>query len=236
MKKFIIPDIHNKWKRVEVHILTKENDGCIYLGDYFDDFNDTVEHAKNTATWLKEQLTNKKDVFLLGNHDIPYMFPNVTAYRCSGNTEAKSKAINEILTQEDWARFKLCHFEDNFLFSHAGVHLHTFGRPMDDTVNLETIEMVCQSALASSKFGRPSMQLMAGRSRGGRQDVGGITWLDWDDEFTPIQGINQVVGHTPHAEPICRIFNNSINFAMDTHLKYFGILENGTIREEKIEI
>ena len=39
--------------------------------------------------------------------------------------------------------------------------------------------------------------LACGAGRGGRELVGGITWLDWWCEFTPVPGLNQIVGHTP---------------------------------------
>jgi len=36
-----------------------------------------------------------------------------------------------------------------------------------------------------------------GHARGGLEKIGGVTWLDWEREFEPIAGLNQVVGHTP---------------------------------------
>ena len=36
----------------------------------------------------------------------------------------------------------------------------------------------------------------AGHARYGDQKLGGIVWLDWDLEFKPIEGLNQIVGHT----------------------------------------
>jgi hypothetical protein len=38
----------------------------------------------------------------------------------------------------------------------------------------------------------------AGRSRGGPKKGGGIVWLDFKQEFQPIEGLKQIVGHTYH--------------------------------------
>ena len=40
----------------------------------------------------------------------------------------------------------------------------------------------------------------AGRARWGSQRVGGITWCDFEREFKPFRGINQIVGHTPQMQ------------------------------------
>ena len=40
----------------------------------------------------------------------------------------------------------------------------------------------------------------AGRARWGQQRVGGLTWCDFEREFKPFRGINQIVGHTPQMQ------------------------------------
>ena len=58
-KIILIPDIHNDYFTAE-KIIKKENPcNVIFLGDYFDDFDDTVQDAINTAKWLKKSLKQK---------------------------------------------------------------------------------------------------------------------------------------------------------------------------------
>lgn len=55
---------------------------------------------------------------------------------------------------------------------------------------------------------------------------GGITWLDWDDEFDPVPELNQIVGHTQLRYTGEKITRNSKNYCLDTKNKHVGILEN----------
>ena len=58
----------------------------------------------------------------------------------------------------------------------------------------------------------------AGHGRGGMQRVGGITWCDYTREFFPVQGINQIVGHTPQMQgPTWCILENDGKIAYRPH-------------------
>ena len=92
-----------------------------------------------------------------------------------------------------------------------------------------------------------------GWSRGGQNQHGGMLWADWS-EFSPVSGVNQIVGHTPHGVPEVtvkfadgnvRYYNanewvynkaavlakqvSSINYDMDTHLNHFAIITDGDV-------
>ena len=75
-KTIIISDIHNDYFTAE-KIIKKENpDKIIFLGDYFDDFDDTVKDSENTAKWLVKSLKQENRIHLIGNHDLSYMTDN----------------------------------------------------------------------------------------------------------------------------------------------------------------
>lgn len=236
MRTLILPDIHNKTKKVDKILNNYWFDKIIFTGDFFDDFGDNPEIVKGVAEWLKDKIEElgESAVWLLGNHDMGYAFPNNASLRCSGWTRNKCNEINSVLKREDWNKFKLCHFQDNFLFSHGGVHPYIFADAMQE-ITIGKIEAKCRQAIIDAKSLTPSMITMAGESRGGGQDVGGITWLDWDEEFEPIPNINQVVGHTPHPEPDYKIGENSINYNLDTHLHHIGMIVDGVFKYETLD-
>ena len=117
-KIILIPDIHNDYFTAE-KIIKKENPcNVIFLGDYFDDFDDTVQDAINTAKWLKKSLKQKNRVHLIGNHDLSYMTDNPNL-KCMGYRTDKHKAIKKY--DVDWDKL-LMHYwiNDEWLCTHAG--------------------------------------------------------------------------------------------------------------------
>ena len=249
MKTIIISDIHNRVNWIEDALLSsllQPYDKIICLGDYFDDFNDTIQDATNSAEWLKQSIQKPNRIHLTGTHDIWYRFPYNRFIAASGNTEKKASAINKILTQEDWNNLYLYHYEQNFLMSHAGVHINLISEYVYNHLDLfnkyfvntelqltaqeiidKVIRPACEEALSRVQQGYSNSWLDAGIIRGGRQSVGGITWLDWIYEFKPIPGLNQIVGHTEMDVPGEKYIKSSINYDLDTRNKHIGILEDG---------
>jgi hypothetical protein len=187
----------------------------ISLGDWFDDFNDTVEDNANTAKFILQLYKDFGDKFiwLLGNHDLPYVYPEVSnIYWCIGNTAEKAKAITKIFTRSlNKSLLKLAHVIKTkklkpIVLSHAGVHivqfkqsLYTAGIP---DITADEILSRCDRALLNCQLGTPDGFLSAGPARYGYAPIGGITWLDWNMEFAPVKGISQIVGHTPNLRPM----------------------------------
>lgn len=215
MRTLVIPDLHHHTENAEHWIGSQEHDRVVFLGDFFDDFGDDVSDARRTATWLRQRIESTEDVFLLGNHDAAYMFPNFDALYCPGFTKAKAKAINKILEPKHWRRFKLAHVEQGWLFSHAGFHPSWTRTPTAKRF----IDHCCKVLEEAARNVFDPM-LGAGFDRGGNQHVGGPLWLDWDS-LVPIPGINQIVGHTPGTEVRERCAKDSRNYCID--------VRNGTV-------
>lgn len=252
MKTIVISDLHNRVDWIEYALsspILQPYDKVIFLGDYFDDFNDTPEIVTNAVRWLKQSLQKPNRIHLIGTHDLWYMFPYNRFIAASGNTEAKAYAIRGILTQEDWNLLKLYHYEQNFLLSHAGVHINLINEYVfnhtdffnKNIVNKEfqldgqeivdkIVKPVTEEALNRVKNGYAHPWLDAGVVRGGRQSVGGITWLDWIYEFKPVPGLNQIVGHTELNIPDEKYIKSSRNYDLDTRNQHIGILENWEFR------
>lgn len=238
MTTIIIPDIHQAFSWVEPaleYLNTKYNyDEVIFLGDYFDNFGDIPLHAGHTASWLQKSIYDPKRVHLLGNHDMPYLAKGNSSQWCPGFTSSKSIVINNVLTPGDWSKFKAAHFSQDFLFSHAGFHPDIVSHPITGIPTAEQLVIDAQKALQRVIMGDYDKLFLPG-SRMAEPTKGGITWCDWDDEFLPIDGINQIVGHTPSPEttlePKHLMTNLSQNWCLDRcGRNYFiGILIDGKL-------
>lgn len=249
MKTIIISDIHNRFHWIEDALSSpflQPYDRVIFLGDYFDNFKDTPDDALNTAKWLKKSLHKSNRTHLYGTHDLWYRFPFNPYIKASGNTEAKYRAIQNVLSPEDWDLLRLYNYEQNYLMTHAGIHPYLireyitrnrniFGRYIiNNTIQLDTqdiahniVRPATEEALKRISQGSADIWLNAGFARAGLQPVGGIIWLDWDQEFEAIPYLNQILGHTEHREPKENITENSKNYDLDTRSHHLGILENG---------
>ena len=74
-----------------------------------------------------------------------------------------------------------------------------------------------------------------GTARGGTLKKGGLLWQDWFEEFEPIEGLNQIVGHT-HSERIhYKNTDNSINVNVDCFPKFIISIVDGKITEIPVE-
>jgi metallophosphoesterase superfamily enzyme len=99
-KILILPDIHNRWELAEKTINEIKPSKTIFLGDYFDDFNDTPQDISETAEWFKHSVHQENRIHLVGNHDTHYWFTTNKFLRCSGYEQYKSITINDILKKK----------------------------------------------------------------------------------------------------------------------------------------
>jgi hypothetical protein len=219
MRTLIVPDIHNQIERAEHWLSTQRYEHVVFLGDYFDNFGDNVGDARKTALWLRNRMDSTDDVFLLGNHDVPYMYPHRDELYCPGFTTAKAKGIHEILKPEHWHRFKLAHEEQGWLLSHAGFHPVWMDEP-----TMEKILRRCDEAMQRTAKGKMDPILGMGVDRGGwLQHFGGPLWMDWDS-LVPIPG------HTPGTVVRTKITKESRNFCLDVkNASVAGILWDGRL-------
>ncbi len=230
----IIPDVHLKMDTIQ-RILNKESyDAVYFLGDFFDDWNDNPTKNAQMAQKLNEWMNRDDCHFIYGNHDVHYLF-NDESLICSGFDELKKIAIrNFINIKTVEKRFRFHHQVDGWLLTHAGCDIRNI--PKDVNLDIHSIgdylvkqTDVCKNQLA---MGRKHWFFQAGYARGGSYPVGGVIWCDWFDEFQPIQGVKQIVGHTfcgangrdntPH-------WKGEHNVNLDTNLKYYGILIDGKL-------
>lgn len=182
-KILIIPDIHTKFGIAETIIEKVEPDNIVFLGDYFDSFDDSMEIANQTAVWLKNSLKKQNRIHLLGNHDLSYLNSN---YTCSGYEEAKLFAIKQ--TGIDLTKLHHYCWVGDWLCTHAGLTNEFYQSYNVENLSVENflpymIETNQERLYNCSSF------------RGGRDAHSGILWCDYD-EFVDLPNVKQIFGHT----------------------------------------
>lgn len=244
----IIPDIHDEIENLDAIIKKYSHiKRRLALGDWFDSFTRT--DATATAERLKQWIEEGNES-LYGNHDIQYSF-DIEHLFCSGFGAWKLKQIQNVMTRDHWDKIKLhtwFEFEDGLnlnplLATHAGFHAELINIPMgywEDIHNVrEHIDGRLDTATDLLNGGRADGLVRAGKSRGGSERYGGVTWCDFR-EFEPIPGIDQVMGHTysryhdvrtkmTHEDKI-----PSLNVCIDTGLMHVVIVEPDGWRVEAV--
>lgn len=201
----IFPDIHLRVEQAEKIIKHVCPDEVIFLGDYFDDFGDDPPSITEACTWLEYSVKQPNRIHLFGNHDLHYAYAN-RCFQCSGFADWKYWHIQDNLDRSVWDKLRHYYFlDDTWLLSHAG--LHKLNLPKDIRVlykDRKAFHAAIDKFLAESvKEGfqkNGGWIFRAGAARWGTQRVGGITWCDFNREFHPIRGLNQIFGHTPQMQ------------------------------------
>lgn len=219
MNNLIIGDVHTKFEKVE-KIIKDYDCPVIFIGDYFDDFDDDAEINKATAEWLKESLTKENRIHLFGNHDFQYRIKPIGMVTYSGFHYKKYEKINEVMTEDDWDKLKYFHAIGKYWFSHAGITEYWFQHPvLGLTVEgINEIISKAKEAVKVSDLAGAQPLIAADYYRGGRHRKGGLLW-NHDVNTDYIDGITQIYGHTEHDQIQVkrRINNTTIN--VDTGLR-----------------
>ena len=242
----IFSDPHQEINKVE-YILEHENyDIAVCLGDWFDSFHQNSKYdVEKTCKFLKKWIFKENFFTCLGNHDIHYLYDNNTTI-CSGYDPGKHKFISNRLGHfripiRD--KFHWYIWIDNFLCSHAGINTYHFNPMIDLTKDGVTKWLDKQIKSAELKLinGEHHWLYGAGAGRGGRQNIGGIIWQDFDVEFSPIEGIRQLVGHTPHPTILNHKEDGNLDFTtcdnldIDCHLNQYLIISNKKLQIRKYQ-
>jgi hypothetical protein len=221
LKLLIIPDIHNHFEPAEALIRLFPDRQVVFLGDYFDSFNDTPSMAAKTAEWLSYSIKEGR-VHLMGNHDLPYRWRYQT---CPGYHARKDREVKRFMNEALWNETRLVLIYSTgdsldarpLVLSHAGLTLANLygaddcrdvargGRleflrdrlPQEHLEEIRTQATKCQRA---AKEVRHHFWLNQG-TRVGDRNVGGPFWIDRHELRSPLPGIDQIVGHTHVTKP-----------------------------------
>lgn len=231
MKQVILGDVHDLIGTMSLILASEEPyDETWVTGDFFDSWGHNEKQAKNTAIYLDDYLGNRRNHSILGNHDVHYLYPHVQSMRCSGYTRNKLDIIRRNLNVAKIRHQMPLHaWIDDFLMTHGGVH-EAFAHPVMG-FNREWIDRLMTDAYHDLEAGIVTPVVKPGAARYGRQDVGGPLWLDWHSEFKPIEGLNQIVGHTPSKIRTVEMLvgKNSVNYCVDCGLRQYLVIQDGIV-------
>lgn len=209
MKTLTVSDLHGKpyWSYVNddtIHLY----DLVIFLGDYVDSFDvPNIEMLQNLNLLVEFKKRHPEKVILLwGNHDVQYFFDS-EMHRCSG-FRPEMKTDFQYIFYFNRNLFQLAHQIDNYLWSHAGVHVGWYNFRFDNQ------KYPIKNGEKDTRFELPKEGNLAERLnlafelgheylfdcgwyRGGIHKMGGPLWCDKKELYTkPLFGYHQIVGHT----------------------------------------
>ena len=235
------PHLDVAWMR---GVLERERGGASHLllgGDYFDAARPAkVGTAGQMCELLYELAAEWGDrlTVLLGNHDIHYLeakywfdqgiAPPSLRYQTAGFDYEAAKSIAQLLPVEFWSGCRLFQVVNGWLVSHAGLAGSFWHPHVAEAAALEALDEHCQIALERvAQCTLPILQ--SGRARGGERELGGITWLDFNFEFSDTEvSLPQVVGHTTSSRGGARSRGRS--WCLDGSQTCYGILrEDGQL-------
>lgn len=226
----IIGDIHEDVERAN-QILAKFADAerVILVGDYWDSYawDDCPDQWRLMCDWVNEKVRDPRFTLLWGNHDVQYVCPN-SYLRCGGYQSERHQIIQERINHTVWHQFKFLHYERiagvPWLFSHAGLNPRfinpyaelneAYFNDLNDHLTVKMFAGIVDPALA------------IGKARGGKAEVGGVIWQDFNHEFEPIAGLNQIFGHTNC--PYVTTFDQGQNICVDCGLDGVAIIDLDT--------
>lgn len=180
----VVGDIHGRTEIVEE--VLKWDVPTVFVGDYVDSFTRSIKDQIWCLLEVMTAIETRDDVVgLLGNHELSYIEPG---QQCSGFKAATSA---HLLHMESRMRrvLKEYHWVGDYLITHAGISNHTVPVEYRDRGVEGIKEFLEDPSFHHTKY-------TVGRARGGFSKFPGPFWCDWWDEFEPIDGVPQIVGHS----------------------------------------
>jgi hypothetical protein len=162
------------------------------------------------------------DGSLVGNHELGFL--GGPRFNSQWDDQAGSLARVLGLLCED-GFYTAARAEAGTLICHAGLSIYfSYETATEAAAAIETAFVAERAGLLISGIGK---------ERGGRDPVGGICWLNWEDERNP--RFNQLVGHTPcHGDVVTAAGTGHLNIDVGGKfgLRLAGVfLEDGRVVE-----
>lgn len=204
-RTLIIADVHNKCHVAEHIIKCESPDFIVFLGDYWDSYEECFDDVRNTSEWFSWSINQKNRTHCSGNHDIPYWFPENSYLDCPGFSRYKLLLVEEKVKKRDFEKLVFYYnLDDKWLLSHAGIHPYwtdspySIEKPMvwDMSSACKFLEKESEKFLIRAGRNQGHWFVAWSRARSNTLYPGGLLWNDFNGDFHTILGLNQIVGHT----------------------------------------
>jgi len=231
MKTAVVGDIHGRLEVMEDVLDTADYDRIVFVGDYVDSFSRTKLDQLQCLE-LALAAHNGEDVICLrGNHEESYLDPD---YRCSGWNPVMD---THFLDKKEAVRALPAYtWVDGILITHAGVSKHF----LDEVLYDRYLYMGLSDIGKVDKYLEQRVHPEVGYARGGSKSCGGLMWCDWFEEFAPIPGLRQIMGHSGYREPGIDkgVLRNGDNWNVDCldHTRKIIVIENGEVSVELLDV
>ena len=192
MKTLYIGDIHGRINILRYVDETFKNHRKVFIGDYVDAFDRTRAEQMECLLKIFEMVDKGDTIALMGNHDLGYLFPR--EMQCTGYSRNFHDRLAWHLVlpkMHKYLQYYMWDAKNNILVTHAGLTNYIW---KEWNVTPENLEDKFFEWIRDQYFVKPLYWL--GKYRGGHDIVGGPLWCDWNAEFTPVEGITQIFGHT----------------------------------------
>ena len=230
MKKLFIGDLHGDADFAKFILEKYRNTHeLVFIGDYVGSFDFNVEDQVRCINIVLEAVKNFNNVkALLGNHELSYLYPKM---KCSGYSEKLQSLINPIKGELIDNLLSFIYYpEYKLLITHAGLTNSIWKE-------FKLVPNKLKTRLEEWIEDRKSPAYRIGSCRGGRNKAGGIFWNDFVEEFTSVDEIIQVFGHTAYSfVRIEGIRNKGKNYNLDCLRHVYNILEFDPVSREFEEI
>ncbi len=196
-KTLVVGDLHGNIELYKEVKLQFTNHDIILLGDYLDSFKYTrrqqLELIELILKDIKTSDEKRSIQALKGNHELSYLMPE--RMRCSGYASSFGAHLMPLFG--DMHRLLKPYIlmpELKILLTHAGLSKRLLPTESNCLTDMNLLTMWLDQQVRDIDYGSV---YNIGSARGGVDYIGGIFWCDWDWDFTPIEGITQIFGHTP---------------------------------------
>lgn len=207
MRHIFVGDIHGKIDAVNRAL---DMEGIkVFVGDFLDSFDESIENQIKCLDTVLAAVAANQAIALFGNHELSYLIPH---HKCSGWNRHMAEQIMS-RSKDMFKYLKYYHFIDGetpTLVTHAGLSNQLWNRFCKNPV-YDSVQLFLQDFADKTKG--PCHYI--GTARGGWDECGGIFWCDYNKEFAPIEGINQIFGHTRGEDIRGWSYKNGLNYCID---------------------
>ena len=162
----------------------------VFLGDFLDSWYSTPLYQVKSLRYALDLVEGGRAEMVWSNHDAGYAFTNLNGW-CSGFNAVTHSMVGLGPLAERMRKLIVPYVligEHATLVTHAGI--------TDPLADILDVDITPELLLDWWAHVGASPYYWIGKSRGGRDRVGGPLWCDWQSEFIPLGGITQIVGHS----------------------------------------